>query len=74
MILLGPVFVTVVPARTAKLSAVPRSTGAVAARALDCTAMVRAITGRIEKAAASRERQGELRGELRETRVRIVFI
>jgi hypothetical protein len=35
---LGPVLVTVVPARTAKLLAVPRSTGACAALALDCRA------------------------------------
>ena len=33
LMLLGPVLVTVVPARTAKLAAVPRSTGAVWARA-----------------------------------------
>ena len=36
---LGPVLVTVVPARTPKLPAVPRFTGATAAPAVDCVAM-----------------------------------
>ena len=42
LMVLGPVLVTVVPARTAKLPAVPRPTGAVSARA-GCEAMNKAM-------------------------------
>jgi hypothetical protein len=53
--MLGPVLVTVLPARTPKLPAVPRPTGATAALAADCVAMIMATAAISTGTAASPE-------------------
>jgi hypothetical protein len=50
---LGPVLVTVLPASTAKLPAVPRPTGATAAPAVDCVKMSTAMAAMSTKGAPS---------------------
>jgi hypothetical protein len=67
---LGPVLVTVVPARTAKALAVPRPTGDCAALAPDCAATTTAATAIGTQPAPS---QGNLCG-LRDAQVKADFI
>jgi hypothetical protein len=61
--MLGPVLVTVVPANTAKLLAVPRPTGATAAPALGCVAISRMIAAASARNTPSQERLTVLRGQ-----------
>jgi hypothetical protein len=56
----GPVFVTVDPARTAKFAAVPSGTGAVAALALDWVPMSAAMATTSASPGATQESPGGL--------------
>jgi len=70
LIVVGPVFVIVDPASTAKFAAVPSGTGTVAASALDWMLMSVAAATAIAEPRASQQNQGALR----ESRVKVAII